>query len=1652
MTSPFSIFQNGDLCLEASVDGAHGALPSLIFLESLLSSVVRVSSRAGGRARTKEQASVHCLSPWNEEEKLRSLAALHPWIEGVSSSNLGTATTLYPPSATTVAGGCEDACSFPGRLGREESFSLDDAAVESVVRGSFWRACSGNGGRDTNELGRVAEESTLDTRRLHSRVHGLCRLLQQRREERAYTPKTPVAKSTGLREIQKRRNASEESERLDTRRMFDVMTGSAEGRSVQDFGHGGTEPFLVGLVCREPSGGSTRHALSVRPFVTTGLTALSGEVGDGLVRGDLGTEEHTEEPGESSFSVMLIEVEMDRLDSEELQISAVWQTLLSVVDFVYAAASASIIARVASSMNGVYCAAVAAPGFRHFGVGCGARPVMPPSFFYSLVGGEAPAMSMNLCSGKAHCVSDIHAVLAQLMLTQELRAVTCCRDPLQWSMLLTHTWLLTKGAQGVAAVFSLQKRMGNAITAAVDMFVATAEGVLLAMYAMEPLPPLSLRGDAIGTVTVFPRDLALEDVLHMAHQVALLAFDTDVVPCVFDGRLTPRHAALQDAYCGCRYHIARDALNRACKLASESLKERLCAFAAHAATQALQQSPVRIVSMLGSACSEDGSGAVSLVDVITEATQWIHHFLTAPLISHYGVQDGTDTNHAAVAAATGGGCGHRHSLPCRMVESPIIAAAAPNAKAVVLSEYLEQTLLPALLGAARERESVVHAQERRASETREALLVAEDNYLQLQQRLEQAKAQLEHQRGVLQEAKRHSSVLRTQLHACCMCLRKLVQTCVGYEETHGHFTRQTRFQLKHGVVMSDAAPVSDFPPEGPRQREAMMDMDALVTTPPKDAASVNAAIKSRELTMPLSAEDDRVNNDASAAVAVAVPLSTSSSSCEQVELLKRLLRDAHQQLRASHNVLLYLYEEAHETLHQMSADGGDVGLDDSRQFLLSASPRTARNTTPVRRLGRSVSDVASEAVSAEIFERTPRRFAAGMPETSHQELYLGESSQLAVVNTSAKSSPSPGLSGIHYALPNTDVGPTDQMPLPQKPQRDGGEEKAWHHYTPVSGWSTAVVSLLPTPDRGVTSAVEAIADLQRQRQEAAEALTRLEKQYEAVNRQLEERDAALMEAQSKHKAEEERWGAEREALLSRLRAAAGETYMAEKACKAHQQEVQHWAHSWAEMMDVAEAEANNALLANAGVHTLAVLDDVDVDDSDKTGEDGKHISGERDTTPIRVTTPEEALACGKRRLRGLMVRVESTARERASNVAERHTAVLQRELERAREQARKEELQKQADTTATLRAAEGLARTAEEAAHLREALAAATEREGLLRLDRDELAVQKEDVWRRLHCMEEAYVALLNMWEEAVVPRCAVLLWQWGDMVTAFREKNDALKEQLRQSKAEAQYLGEVLHVQADAAQQRVEEVERVTKQLDGHRIAQSTAEKRVAQLLRRLDQLAMAYVVSCNTWEQAMARRCELLLETWEYSLRFNISRPRCEWTSGEAPWLREAEPHDPCGLFHELQQKRRRIAELEEALRQNKVRCETLEEAVAQLNALLMAQRELGMAPPPSPPLVSHEYGVLPAADMGTTNAAPLVNAFYTLPNRLSDTGGGDMHPLWGVAAGSQSGAKRPSAVSLEDLLQLNSAGHVEDSMGPRPLNWYLQSLSAIESTLLR
>ncbi|ESL10348.1 hypothetical protein TRSC58_01922 [Trypanosoma rangeli SC58] len=1646
MTSPFFIFQNGDLCLEASVDAAHGGLPSLIFLESLLSSVVRVSSRAC-RAKAKEQALVYCLAPWNEGEKLRSLAALRPWIEGVSSSNLGAATTFYHPSATTAAGGCEDACGFPDRWSREEPFSLDDAVVETVVRGSFWKACSSNGGRDTNQLGRVAEESTLDTQRLHSRVHGLRRLLQQRREERTSTPKMTVAKLTGLREIQNRRNATEEGERLDTRRMFDVMTGSAEGRSVQNFGHGGTEPFLVGLVCRELSGGSTRRAVSVRPFATTGLTALFGEVGDGLMKGDVGTEERTEEPDESSFSVMFIEVEMDWLDSEELQVSAMWQTLLSVVDFVYAAASLSTIARVASSINGVYSATVAAPGFRHVGVGCGARPAVPPSFFYSLVEGEAPAVSMNQCPGKVHCVSDIHAVLAQLMLTQELQAVTCCRDPLQWPMLLTHTWLLTKGAQGVAAAFPLQKRMDDAIAAAVDMFVATAEGVLLAMYAMEPLPPLSLRGDAIGTVTVFPRDLALEDVLHTAHQVALLAFDTDVVPWVFDGQLTPRHAALQDVYCGCRYHIARDALNRACQLASESLKERLCAFASHAATQALRQLFAGMVSMLGSAGSEDGPGALSLVDVIAEATQWIHHFLTTPLISHYGVQDDADTNHAAVAAATGGGCGHRHSLPCRMVESPIIAAAAPNAKVVVLLEYLEQTLLPALLGAARERESVVHAQERCASEMREALLIAEDNYMQLQQRWEQAKAQLEHQRGVLQEAKRHSSVLRTQLYACCKCLQKLVQTCVGYEEMHGRFTHQLRFQQKHGVVMSDAAPVSDFPPEGPHQRETMMDMDALVTTPPKDAASVNAAVKLRELTMSLGAGDDGVNNDASAeAVAAAAPPSTSSpsSACEEVELLKRLLRDAHQQLRASHNVLLCLYKETHETLHQMSADGGGVSLDDSRQLLLSASLQTTRITTPVRGVGRSVSDAVSEAVSAETFERTPRRFAAGMPETLQQELYQGESSQLAVMSTSAKSSPSPGLSGICCVPPNTDVAPTHQMSLLQQPQQDGGEERAWHHHTPASRWSTAV-SLLPTPDRGVTSAVEAIADLQRQRQEAAEALARLERQYGAVKRQLEERDAALMEAQSKHEAEEERWGVEREALLSRLRAAAEETHMAEKACKAYQQEAQHWAHSWAEMMDVAEAEANNALFANAGVHTLAVLDDAGADDSDKTGEDGKHASGERDTTPIRVTTSEEALACGKRRLRSLMARVESTARERASNVAERHTAVLRRELERAREQAHKVYLQKHADTTATLRAAE-------EATRLREAVAAAAEREGLLRRDRDELAVQKEDVWRRLHRMEEAYVALLNMLEEAVGPRCAVLLWQWGAMVTAFCEKDDAVSEQLRQSKAEAQYLEEVLRGQAGTAQQRVEEVAQVTKQLDGHRIAQSTAETRVAQLLRRLDQLAMAYVVSCNTWEQAMAQRCEFLLETWEYGLRFSAPRPRCEWTSGEAPWPQEAEPHDPCGLLHELQQKRRRIAELEEALRQNKVRCETLEEAVAQLNALLTAQRELGMAPPPSPPLVSHEFGVLPAASTGNTNAAPLVNAFYALPNRPNDTGGGDMHPLWGVAARSPSSAKKPSVVSLEDLPQLSSAGHVADATEPRPLNWYLQSLSAIESTLLR
>ncbi|RNF25822.1 uncharacterized protein Tco025E_01922 [Trypanosoma conorhini] len=1626
MTIPYCIFQNNDLCPEASAEPAHGAPPPLISPEPLLPSVVRVTARAG-RANAKEQASVCSFSAWNEEEKTRSLFALRPWIEGGSSSSLGAATTLRSPAASTVGVGgfCEDARGVLGARSREDSFTLDNALVETVVRGSLWQACrSGSGGRDTNQPGRVAEAGMLDMRRLHSRVHELRRALQQRREGSASAPKTSVAKSPGLRDVQERGTVSEEGATLDTRRVFAIMTGSAERDSVQHFCCGGTEPFLVGLVCREPSGGSTPRVVSVRPFATAGLTGLSDESGGGSVRGNLGTEAQADGPEEASFSVMLIEAEMGRLDAAEMQLSPVWQTLLSVVDFVYAAASPSAVACVASTINGVCCAAVATPGVRHFGVGCGARPAVPPSFFYSVVG-EAPA-SMKQYTGRTHRVGDLHAVFVQLTQTQELRASPCCRGPLQWSMLLAHTWRLTKAAHGVAAASPLQQRMDAAVAAAADMFVATAEGVLLAMYAMEPLPPLSVRGDAIGAVTVLPRDFSLQDVLHTAHQVALLALDTDVASCVFDRSLTPRHAALEDAYCGCRYRTARDALNLACRLASDSLKERLCAFAVHAAAQALRQTSAGTVSVLSPAGGGGGAAAASLSAAIEDATRWIHHFRTAPLLSHYRAQDGGDAKQATVTAATGAGCSPRRSLPCRMVESPIIAAAVPNAKAAVLSEYVEQALLPALLGAARERESVLRAQELRASEAREALLLAEDNCLQLQQRWKRAEAQLEHQRGELQEAKRHSRVLHAQLHESCSCLQKLLQTCVGYEETHGRFMRRLRFQLRRGVATSEVTPVSDFTPEGPRQRETAMGVEALVQTPAKDAASALAAASIRELTGSLGIEGDGVNND--------VPAAASSPSPRgQVELLNGLLRDAHQHLEASHNVLLCLYEDAQAALHQLnatSADGRSGGRRyDSCQSLLSASLQAARTTTPVRSLGQSVSDAASEAVSAGACECTSKGSAVGAPATPRHAVHREGSDQLAEMNNSARSSPSLGCGGIRCAPPNTDAASTDQLSLPRQPQQEGGEGKERRRSTPVSRWATAV-SLLPTPDRGVTSAVEAIADLQRQRQGTAEALARLERQYAAVTRQLDERGAALVEAQREHEAEAERWGAERAALLRQLRAAAEEAHAAEEACKASQQEVRHWAQSWAELMAAAEAEAETTTLAGqAAACAPVVRDDDDADGGSKTGEDGRRPGGKRETTPICVTTADEALAAGRLRLCALVERVAATARE----------------------QARGEELQKQASVTATLRASEESARMAAEVTRLQEALAAAAAREGLLRLDRDRLALRKDETWRRLHRMEEAYVALLDVWEEAMVGRGALLLWQCGDIVTALCEKNEALSEQLRQSQAEVQHLAETLCGQAGIAQQRGEEVTRMRGQLERHRDAQSAAEKHVSQLLRRLDQLAAAYAMSCSTWEEAMARRCELLLEPWECCLHFDAPRPRCESPSGEVPLPQEAEAHDPCGLLHELQQKRRRIAALEEALRQSKVRGETLEEAVAQLNALLAAQREIGMAPPPSsPPRVSRDFGVLTASPTAATNAAPLVSSFYASPSRVGDAGGSDPHPLQALLARSPSAAEEAPAVSLAELQPLGPAGRVEDAGEPRPLSWYLQSLSAIESTL--
>ncbi|EKF28007.1 hypothetical protein MOQ_008259 [Trypanosoma cruzi marinkellei] len=1638
-TIPFCIFNDGDLCVESSTHPEQGTPSLLISLEPLLSSVVRAKSSWFARANATEDALVCHLSAWNKREKLCLMASLRSCIEDALPSSMNAISTCDPLSVTEAGGSSEDKCVSPGQQTREDSFPPNNAFVETVVRGSFWRTCGRRRGWDTNQKGVMSDGEMLDMERLQTRVRELRRFLQQRHESEFRT-KTTIAKSNGLRDVRGRRKETDEEETVDTRRMLAIMTGSTGGRSTQSAAFGSNEPFLVGLVCRELSGGSTPRVVTVRPLVTAGLTTTSCESGEDSAKGNLGNEENGDERNELSLSVMLLELEMDKLDFEKTQMSPMWQTLLSVTDFVYAVGCSTTINHVASMIDDVSHTVITAPGLRHVRVGCGARPAECPFLFYTVLG-EAPC-SMKQFTARSHCVGDLQAVFSYLLRMKEMQESTCCRNPFHWSMLLGHMWFLTKGAQGKTLSSPIEGKINDAIVAAVDLFVATAEGVLLAMYAMEPIPPLSVRGDDIGTVTAVPRHFTLEDVLHVANQLALLAFDRDVAPWVFSGQLTPRHRVLLDEYCGCRYHAARDELQRACHVASESLKKRISTFTTYSAAQLLRESSPGITSVWGPTGGEKRPDDVSLAGAIEECTHWIEQFLTTLLLPHYGVEEGVDNNNTN---------GRRHGPPCRMMESPIISTWVPTAKAVVFSEYAKKSLFPALQAITREQESVFRAKEIGESEAREALRLMEDNCIQLQRRCKRTEAQLAHQRCVAQEAKRRSDILRTQLHESCKCLQTLVKTCVGYEETHTSFTRKLRFRLKHGFATGDITPMPDSQPQYPSKHDREMDVDALVTTPSKDALRENLAATKREVTSSLS--DDK--ND----VPVEETRGPSPLPCEQVALLKRMLRDAHQQLEVSHNTLLCLYEDAHGALRHLStasAECSSVSLNDSRQSFLSVSQQATRTMTPVRRIGRSlntsVGDAASGEISAVSLESTPKKSSARREILCHG-VCRSDESQTLLINAFSKS-PSREPTQVACASQCTDALPsTDHMPLHRR-QQHGAEGKRRQQRRPFSTW-TAAVPLPPVPDLGVNSAVDAIADLQRQRQEAVEALTQLSGRYEAVKRELDERNAALADVNCKHETEKAQWCAEREALLQRLCAATDEKHLAENEYRRCQKEVERWTQSWLEMMAVAAEEAENIFTGDAGVDTFAMNGE-----NDGNEEDGNRVNGKHETTSICVTTPEEALRSGKMRLRSLMMQVQLTARERVRNVAEQHIVALQRKMEDVREEVYKEELQKRADVTATLLKSEEQAQMEVEVNRLREALAVMLEREGALRLDRNELALQKENMWCRLYRIEGAYMALFDVWEDTMLKRCAFILWQWSSLFMGLCEENNVLSARLKQSQAEVRYLEETLQEQAAVTQQTAEEIKQTIMQMERNRVAQSTAEQRVSELLRRLDQLVTLYGISFDTWEQAMTQRCELLVEHWNDKLLHHLQhQPKTEreLTSREEHLPQRIGTHDPRGLLHELQHKKRRIAELEEALRQNKLRCLTLEGAVAQLNALLKAQRELGMAPPPSPPLISQEFGVLDTSPARTANVAPsVVNSFYASPNRACETSMREYSLLGGVTARSSPGERsKPPAVFPEAHHEVDSAKGLdgeEDVVEPRSLSWYLQSFSAIESTLSR
>ncbi|AAZ12477.1 hypothetical protein, conserved [Trypanosoma brucei brucei TREU927] len=186
--------------------------------------------------------------------------------------------------------------------------------------------------------------------------------------------------------------------------------------------------------------------------------------------------------------------------------------------------------------------------------------------------------------------------------------------------------------------------------------------------------------------------------------------------------------------------------------------------------------------------------------------------------------------------------------------------------------------------------------------------------------------------------------------------------------------------------------------------------------------------------------------------------------------------------------------------------------------------------------------------------------------------------------------------------------------------------------------------------------------------------------------------------------------------------------------------------------------------------------------------------------------------------------------------------------------------------------------------------------------------------------------------------------------------------------------------------------------------------------------------------------------------------------------------------GLVYEMELRKRRIAELEECVRQKHIVITSLKESIANLYGLLEAQRDLGMVAPPPPPLVSREFGVLNSsakeAVAYVNSDASFSSTFFASPSRVlspgvndgvklkvcprsfadeavlsAETVGGaftssnDHHVAVGGVVGHE--ANRTDQITDEGE-RLQGWSLPIDRKEMRPVSWYLQSIAAIESTL--